>query len=533
MPSKNNPDSDQLDSLHLWQKAEQLLSARNLPAARLVYESLATDRGFSAIANLRLSLIATASGRHRDAVEHAMAAYRERLPDPDLLEMIAKRLLMLGEMRAAIDCASHPAVLGSASPSTPAELGKLMSDASQPDLALKLLEQARIRGLNTPAIRYLIGLSRMYVGETALAEMELERCLAGDPNFAQAHWSLSKLRRQTSALNHVGRLQAVIARLGNDHADAPLLHYALFREFDDIGDSENAWQALSEGTRLRRRHVQYNAADEQAMFDHLLRFGAVMPDARVLDRNEHSDGPVPIFVIGQPRSGTTLLERILGNHPQVTNAGELTDMVMQLRWMCDRSGPRSLDLDLAQRTDAIDWTELGQRYLAHTQWRANGRPFYTDKMPSNFLCAGYILRALPQAKVLHMVREPMDTCFSNLKEPFAGAYPHSYDQVEMAGHYRNYCRLMAHWHSRFPGRILDVNYRELVSEPQRVASEVLTHCGLPWDGNVLEIAKSEESVATASAMQVREPIHQRFLGQWRRYEAELAPMREALGAYVA
>ena len=393
-----------------------------------------------------------------------------------------------------------------------------------PVQALALLERARALGLDSAAIRYLIGISQTHLGDIAAAQSELENCLKADPDFTLAARALSKLKKQTVADNHIAQLRASIARTGPGHEDAPLLQYSLFKELDDLGERDAAWQALSEGMRLRRRQVKYDTAAEQALFEYLRGMDAAPAHAS----EAPAIGSLPIFIVGMPRSGTTLLERILGAHAQVADAGELRDVLTQLRWMCDRGGPPHLDLDLARRAESCDWSELGRRYLDHTQWRAQGRPFYTDKLPANFMHVGYIARALPRAPILHMVRDPMDTCFSNLKEHFANAYHHSYDQLEMADHFHQYRQLMAHWHAQVPGQILDVHYADLVAEPERVAREVLAFCGLPWQDGIVDIDQRSGPVATASAMQVREPIHQRFVGQWRRYESQLVPMRERL-----
>jgi hypothetical protein len=334
----------------------------------------------------------------------------------------------------------------------------------------------------------------------------------------------AKLRRQTIDDNHVESLHAAIAHMADSAADAPSLYYALFKELDDLGRCDDAWRALETGMRLRRRQVDFDAAAEARLFEHLQRSCGSAP----VGTTTHEEGPVPIFIVGMPRSGTTLLERILGAHSLVADAGELRDFTMQLRWMCDRIGGPQLDLDLAQRADRVNMAGLGCRYLSHSRWHARGRPFYTDKMPANFVHVGYIARAMPQARILHMVREPMDTCFSNLKELFANAYPHSYDQVEMAQHYLRYRDLMAHWHRQYPGRILDVEYGALVADPEQVARHVLAFCGLPWEPSLVAIESRSNAVATASSVQIREPIHRRFVGQWRHYGAQLQPLRRQL-----
>lgn len=290
-----------------------------------------------------------------------------------------------------------------------------------------------------------------------------------------------------------------------------------------MDDIEGAWQALVQGMEARRRQVAYDAVAEARLFDRLQARSVPATGVAV-----STTAPTPIFIVGMPRSGTTLLEQILARHPHVQDAGELRDMLCQLRWVCDRVGGPHLDEALCVEAEQADMGLLGRRYLEKTAWRANGRAFFTDKMPANFLLVDHIARALPQARILHMVRDPMEVCFSNLKELFVDAYPHTYDQREMAAHFIRYRGLMRHWHSRHPGRILDISYEDLVRAPEAAARRVLDFCGLAWDPDVLAMGPRTSSVATASAAQVREPIHVRYVGQWRRYAHHLQPMQTAL-----
>ena len=392
-------------------------------------------------------------------------------------------------------------------------------------LALPLLARARELGGPNPWLAGRIGRALSYLGETDEAELALEACVsAGGPAAATAWRDLARLRRWTAERNHVDRLRRALAELGEGHRNAPLLQYALFKELDDLGDADAAWKALESGMRARRAQVAFDPAAEADLFE------ALHEVAPGLEGSHLGEGPQPIFIVGLPRSGTTLLERILGGHPQVADAGELRDFTAQLRWGTALPGTNELDAPLVRAALGIDFAELGERYLSHTRWHARGKPFYTDKLPANFLNVGFIAQALPGAKILHMSRASMDACFSNLKELFGPAYPHSYDQGEMADHYVRYRALMAHWHAAFPGRILDVSYEALAAEPERVAREVLAFCGLPWDDAVLSPEQRTGAVATASTAQVREPIHGRFVGQWRRYEAQLRPLRERLEA---
>ena len=242
------------------------------------------------------------------------------------------------------------------------------------------------------------------------------------------------------------------------------------------------------------------------------------------------DGPTPIFILGLPRSGTTLLERILGTHSQVASAGELTDLPKQLRWTADRHGHALLDDALLTASDSLDYSELGRRYLSQTQWRAQGRRFYVDKLPPNWMLVGHLRRALPRAKVLHLVREPMDVCFSNWRALFGDAYAYSYDFESLARHHAQYHRLMAHWHRVHPGFVLDVPYADLVNDTETICRRVLAFCGQPFEADCLDHTRNRSSVSTLSSAQVREPIHARGIGEWRRYATPLEPLRRLLEA---
>lgn len=513
-------------TLQRWQAAEQHLRQGRHGPAIAGYRELTQDPGLAPMAHLRLSLVLHSLGRYRESVDEALAAHAARVEDPDLLEMVAKRLFRLGELEPAVAIATSPAILGSGNAAALAGLGKMLSFHMFPDQALLLLGRARELGLSTPNLRYFTGLNLNYAGRVEEAQRELEGCLRDEPGMATALWTLARIGREPlDGIDRVDRLRAAIAARPDGHADLPMLFHALFTELDRRDDTEAAWRALEAGMRARRAMLPFDPEGEQALFDHLGSLGPV--DAP----GHEGDGPRPVFIVGMPRSGTTLLERVLGNHPDIADAGELTDFIRQMRYCADTDGDLLVDLALARRAEAgVDWAELGRRYLSRTQWRAGGKPVYTDKLPPNFMNIPYIARALPGARILHMVRGPMDTCFSNIKTLFAGAYPPSHDQAEMAGHYRRYRALMVRYQAAFPGRILNVRYDELVQDPERVAGEVLEFIGLPPHAGISRIEHRTGTVATPSTAQVREPVHDRYLGQWRRYERHLGPLKEQLGA---
>lgn len=512
--------------LELWHRAEQDAAQDRLAAARLAYEQLARHPDWRVPAQLRLSLLAQREGRLLDAAQAILLAADGEQDEGALAAAVVQQAFDMGEIEAGLRVASAPVVTQSNEPQVLLDVGQSLCDQSFPDHALPLLEAAAGLGVRSAKLFYLLGLARMFAGDLAAAVASFERCLSLQPDDVKAHYMLAGVTRQTPSRNHVQRLRDALARIGGSGHGAPLLHYALFKELDDLGDADAAWPMLWAGMRARRAQVDHDAQSDAALFELL---EAVKPGAD--DAAQQDPGPCPIFVVGMPRSGTTLLERMLGGHPLVVDAGELRDFTFQARCMTGCAGPLDTDVALARAMGRwTDWAGLGRRYLSHTQWRARGRAFYTDKMPVNFLNLGWIAKALPRAKFLHMVRDPMDVCFSNLKQLFAPGNAHSFDLVEMADHFVRYRALMAHWHRAFPGRVLDVEYRTLVTDPQASAKQVLDFCGLPWEPGVVAIEARRDAVATASMVQVREAIHTRFLGQWQRYAAPLEPMCERLAA---
>jgi hypothetical protein len=283
---------------------------------------------------------------------------------------------------------------------------------------------------------------------------------------------------------------------------------------------------LKDGNDIMYARLHPDIACDENLFGELIAATSKWPD---FSHGKNFDGPTPIFVVGLPRSGTTLLDRILDNHSQVRSAGERSEFPRQLRWIADCHGQELIDEKLIARLQRIEFAELGRRYLEQTQWRAQGHRFYVDKLPANYMLAGVIRRALPQAPILHMVRDPMDVCFSNYKAMFGDAYAHSYDMSALAAHYRRYRRLMRHWHALMPGAIFDVNYNALVTDPESVARRVFDRCGLNYEPGCTDTTRNVSAIDTLSSAQVREPIHARTLGEWRRYESQLGPLVEGLG----
>lgn len=494
----------------LWQEAERLFKAQHYEAAAEQYLVLAGHPQLGPMACLRLSMLASVQGRQREAVAAALAAFAARLPEPDLLEGLAKWLKQVGELRAMYACAHDLSVLRGRNPVAMLGFGTMLSDTGFHADGLEMLQRARNAGVRGAILDYQAGRCLQALGDPQAAARALLPALANDSMQAPALLALSELPASAQLDEELllARLQGAIDRRDGDDPQLPMLLYALFAMLDRAGKPDAAWPALERGMHLRRRRSSHDPEAARALFEHL---SALRPAAAASDGAD--DGaPRPVFVLGLPGSGRELLSQRLGTHPGVADAGESGDFIQQLRWCCDLAGAPTMDLALAARAESIDFLELGKRYLEHTQWRAPGKAVFLDRASANVPCVPHIVRALPQARILHVVRGPMDTCLANMACWSAGDAPWSHDQVEMADHYRNYRALMAQARALYPGRILDVRHDELMADPEAVLREVLDFCGLPWHEGL------------------QAPLSGDVTHQWRDYESQLAPLKQRLGA---
>ena len=510
----------------LWLQAQQDAAAGRLEQARLGFEALLTQAPRHAAAHALLASVLLAQGRLRDACTRLLQAAEASPPDPQFILRIAHGLRSIGETNAALRCMRHPALAGSRDATHQLALGHLYQGLGLNPEALHCMQRARDAGLDSADFRYFHALQLQFNGDIAEAEAQMEACLRTGPTFGRASLSLARIRRQTAQSNHVDFIRARLAQVAPGSEDHAAFEFALYEELDDLGDHDAAWQALARGNAIMRARTHHDTDADGRLIEQLIR---VFDTDATVDTDD-LDGPTPIFIVGLPRSGTTLLERILGTHSQVASAGELTDLPKQLRWVANQHGHALLDETLLAATGTLDFTELGRRYLAQTQWRAQGRRFYVDKLPPNWMLVGHLRRALPRAKILHLVRDPMDVCFSNWRALFGDAYAYSYDFESLARHHAQYRRLMAHWHRVHPGFVLDVPYADLVNDTETICRRVLAFCGQPFEADCLDHTRNRSSVSTLSSAQVREPIHARGIGEWRRYATPLEPLRRLLEA---
>ncbi len=378
-------------------------------------------------------------------------------------------------------------------------------------------------------IEFLFNLatSQRFLGETGAAEETLDKVLAIDPKDHEAAAMRSSLRKQTAQNNHVTTLKNTLDHGELNPTGQVSFCYALAKELEDLGSYPESFSYLKRGAGLRRSGMRYSVSTDVEIIDQIIR---VFNTDFFAAEHKGFESREPLFVIGLPRSGTTLLERILGSHSSVYAAGELGHFGIELTKLTRQK----MTVRQASRTQfisssaEIDYRQLGQNYIQCTRPLTGQTPHFIDKLPFNYLYAGLIRQALPNARIISLRRNPMDSCYSMYKQLFRDAYPFSYDLKDLADYYLAYDRLMAHWNTVIPGVIHTVNYEDLVLDTEAEARRLLTFCGLHWEDRCLEFHKNTTASTTASASQVRQKVYTSSVGRWRCYEAELRPLRDAL-----
>lgn len=510
----------------LWEQGQQHIRTRDFVRAQASFERLIALVPGHLSARLLLASVILAQGRLRGAAEQSRFAALALPDDADLVCRVAQCLVKVGETNAARVTMQHPAIARTRKAPALAALAHIHQGLGQHELALELMDRAKALGFDNADFRFFRAIQLQFNGRLAEAEAELEACLKLGPTFGRASVALARLRRWTAADNHLDFIAQRLREVAQDTEDHAGFEFARYKELEDLGRFDEAWDALARANAVMHARLKHDSGREEALFDAVI---ARCTREFCLPSAPWSEGPQPIFIIGMPRSGTTLLERILGRHSQVTPAGELADFSRQWRWVADQHGHRLLDEGLLAAADATDFAQVGRRYLEQTQWRAGGKPWFIDKLPPNFMLAGFIRKALPHARILHMRRDPMDLCFSNWRALFGDSFGYSYDLAALAAHHRQYARLVSHWHAVMPGAIHDVDYVRLASDTETEARALLGFCGLAFEPGCLDAAGNDAPVATLSSAQVREPVRAR-IAEWRRYATQLEPLRAGLAA---
>lgn len=507
--------------------AHQMLRSGRWQEAAAASDALLRDHASSASVLGLGADVRLAQDEAEAALELISKAVRIAPTSVELAMRHAQVLMALMRRDAARDVADQ---IASAHPGDARALwsaGRIHARCDAPDRAVQCYEQALSAGIDDPGLLYDLASSYFFLGDFAAAERHLDALLLRKPTSGDALYLRSTLRRQQPSENHVADLeQRFRSGIGNP-VDAAGCLYALAKEHEDLGNWDKSFSALTGGARAKRASLNYDAAAEREAMEQI---------AHAFTREVIAGGPAghpergAIFIVGMPRTGTTLVERILGRHASVASAGELPYFAGGLATAARRAMQPGGSGSMVEAALGIDFAALGRTYMEGARRAAPPAAMFVDKMPVNFMYCGLIRKALPEAKIIHLVRDPMDTCYAVYKTLFQKAYFFSNDLDELADYYATYRRLMAHWHQVMPGQILDVRYEDLVSDTEAQARRMLTWCGLDWQPEVLAPHADKRPATTASAAQVREPVHSSSVGKWRRYATGLEPLKRRLQA---
>ncbi len=400
-------------------------------------------------------------------------------------------------------------------------LGALHIKAGEAQKAGKALKRAlELQPKSVPALANLANLKKQ-LGDNEAATGLYRQALALAPENAQLWYELTLVKKFQSRDADFTAMENL--RKSRKLSDRDRMHtnYALGKALEDIGDFDATFACLAEANGLRRSAVHFDIETERAMFDRLIKIF----DTQFLADHSRvgNDDERAVFVLGMPRSGTSLIEQILASHSDVFGAGErsyLSDVLAD----AVPGFPEAATL-----LTGSSFQNIGKAYVERLTKLSSRAKRITDKMPRNFLFVGMLAVILPRARIIHCRRSPMDTCFSCFALHFPYGQEFSYDLAELGAYYRLYRRLMEHWHRVLPGRILDVTYEQVVADPEPQARRLAKFCGLKWQDACLDFHKNKRQVITASATQVREPVHSRSVARWKRFADHLVPLAEALG----
>lgn len=460
-------------------------------------------------------------GRFEDMLQLSETALRRNPRDPDLQLQFVEACQFCGRHDRALEQLAQAERSARNHAGLLQKVAKLYVKAGKYEGAHRCYLRAAELDGNNPHYLHNLASSFIFMGDLGQAEDTYAKVIALAPDHYDAWHNRSTLRKQTADSNHIRELEQALNSLAPGHAGEPPLCYALAKEYEDLGEYGLAFSWMQRGAGVQRRRLAYDVRTDVSMMQ---RIAELFDRAYADNAGAAPVRPGPIFVLGLPRSGTTLVDRIISSHSKAESAGEIDDFAMAMTRLCWSLDKRQL-LEASVR---VDPDRLGQSYLRSVASYGLNKPYFIDKTPINYLYIGLIAKALPGAAIIHLRRHPVDSCLAMYRTLFQAGYPFSYDLDELAEYYIAYDALMRHWQALFPGVVLDVAYEELVDSPERLSRKIIAHCGLDWEPACLEFDVNAAPVATASAAQVRRPIYRDALARWRRFENQLAPLIERL-----
>jgi tetratricopeptide (TPR) repeat protein len=401
----------------------------------------------------------------------------------------------------------------------------VLSGCLEPQAAYALCRKSLEQDQYNPAAHRRLALTCRLIGKLDEAVDAADIAIRFNAHDYEMIGLRSVLRAATQDNNHLAELAALLAAGCRSAPGAARVCYALSKECEELGRYERAFEYLQAGANYKRSTLRFDLDSELRTLDLI----QIHHNASALRENVIGfDSSEPIFILGLPRTGSTLIERILSSHSAVHAAGELLHLNAAMMQEIRKSGPPLDHADLVRKGLQADPAAIGRGYIERTRPFTGHTPHFIDKRPQNYLSIGVIHRALPKASIIHVRRAPMDTCYAIYKFLFNDAYPWSYDLDDIARYYIAYRRLMDHWRAVLPDRIIDVTYEDVVHDLEGEARKLIDRLGLDWQPECLSFHESEAATMTGSAVQVRQPVYSSSVGRWRDYERQLQKVAETL-----
>lgn len=477
-----------------------------------------------------LARVAEKAG-HLDEAERLLRRAIELKPRFDEARLHLARVLNDNDrLEDAVDCTAEATRVSPRNPLAHYLHGALLAQLRRHEDAIAAYRKSvRLRTDNPPAWEelghVLKALGRQEEGIAAYRE-----ALRLRPGFGEVWWSLSNLKTFRFNNDDLAAMEQGLSDAVEHNENRVHFLFALGKALEDRGEFSAAFARYDEANRIQRMRLSYDPVDTQFKHERIRdTFDAKLLAASAPPQAEQA---TPIFIVGLPRSGSTLLEQILASHPLVDGTSELPDLAKVIAEISRRHAnvryPEAVKL-----LNAPAIRELGTMYLERTRRHRSGRPFFTDKMPNNFASVGLIHLILPQARIIDARRHPLDSLLGCYKQHFALGQSFTYDLEELGEFYLEYRRIMQHWHAVLPGRVLEVRYEDVVREQEATTRKLLDYCGLPWDPSCLRFHETQRAVHTASSAQVRKPLYDSSVDHWRNFRVQLAPLLEVVGPAIA
>jgi len=509
------------------EEATAAFVAKDRKSAELIFREILQADPSHVAALCGLAAISLAAGYCVDAERLLRHALRQSAHLPLLRRGLSHTLLEAGRLPEAEHCILELLKMEPENPQNWVALGSVYTRLLRQRDALGAYEEAARLNPTKVELRLSIGHILKTLGRRSECEHAYHDCLRVDPAFGEAYWALADLKNYVFSEAEITAMNGLLADATRSATSQAQLHFALGRAFEHKADYRAAFAHYAAGNALRRSETPFDIDFFEAKTKRVIacfdrEFFAARAGAGSAER-------APIFIVGLPRSGSTLVEQILASHSSVEGTMELPNILTLVREF-DHQDKRGDAYPEALRAVAHErLAALGMRYLDETRPIRAGKPRFIDKMPNNFSHIGLIHAILPNATVIDVRRHPLDACFSAYKQNFAEGQAFSYDLADLGRYYRAYLSLMDHWDTVLPGKVLCVQYEDLIRNPEANIRRLLSHCDLPFEEACLNFHETQRPVRTASSEQVRQPLYASGVGYWRHFEKELEPLKASLG----